>query len=72
MVQNYSYLLKKIREMRRDYENLDIDSKLKLLNLEMKIEAKYIMPNECHTKTEKLKDKEKKAKIRKHNENKQK
>lgn len=68
MVQDYSYLLKKVREMRRDYKNLDIDSKLKLLNLEMKIEAKYIMPNICHTKNEKSKEKEKKAEIRKHNE----
>lgn len=67
MVQNYNYMLKKIRDMRRNYPNLTIDEKLELLNLEMKIEAKYIKPNECHTKNEKKKLKQKINEVRRHN-----
>jgi hypothetical protein len=53
--------------MRRDYKLLDIDEKLNLLNLELKIESKYIKPNDCHTKSEKKKLKQKINEIRRHN-----
>ena len=67
MVQNYNYLLKQIRDMRRNYKNLSIDEKLNLLNLELKIEAKYIKGNDCHTKSEKKALKTKINEIRRHN-----
>lgn len=67
MVQDYYAMLKQIRNMRRDYKSLDIDSKLFLLNLELKIEAEYIKGNDFHTKAEKKALKSKTALIRRHN-----
>jgi hypothetical protein len=67
MVQDYYSLIKSIRAMRRDYPNLTIEQKNLLMNMELKIEAKYIKPNECHTKSEKKKLKQKINEIRRHN-----
>lgn len=72
MVQDYYSLLKRIRDIRRNYPNLSIDEKLNLLTLELKIEAKYIKGNDCHTKSEKKQLKDKVNNIRRHNANKNK
>lgn len=68
MVQNYYAMLKQIRDLRSKYPQLSIDEKLNLLNLELKIEAKYIKGNDCHTKNEKKQLKTKINEIRRHNE----
>lgn len=39
---NYYFIVKDIRELRRNYSNLDIDEKLRLLQLELKAEGKSI------------------------------
>lgn len=67
MVHNYYSLLKQIRSMRSNYKGLSIDEKLNLLNLELKIESKYIKGNDCHTKSEKKQLKQKINEIRRHN-----
>lgn len=64
MVQNYYSLIKKVRELRKNYKNLSIDEKLNLLNLEIKLESKCIKIKDCHTKAEKKALKNKEAKIR--------
>lgn len=39
---NYYSLLREIKELRRNYNNLDIEDKIRLLNLEIKAEGKNI------------------------------
>ncbi|WP_346874220.1 hypothetical protein [Clostridium sp. UBA5988] len=39
---NYYFIVKEIKELRRNYKNLDIEQKLKLLELELKSEGKSI------------------------------
>lgn len=68
MVHNYYSLLKQIRSMRSNYPNLSIEDKLKLLQLEIKLESKSLKASDAHTKSEKKKDKEKINEVRKHNE----
>ncbi|AQS04015.1 hypothetical protein [Clostridium beijerinckii] len=70
MLINYFAMLKKVREIRRNYKNLSIDEKLNLLALELKLEGKQIKANDCHTKAEKKSLKSKAAIVRKHNEQK--
>lgn len=67
MVMDYYSLIKRIRELRSKYPQLSIDEKLNLLNLELKIESKYIEGNDCHTKSEKKQLKQKINEIRRHN-----
>ena len=67
MVQDYYSLIKRIRDLRSKYPQLSLDEKLNLLNLELKIEAKYIKGNDCHTKSEKKQLKQKINEIRRHN-----
>lgn len=67
MVMDYYSLIKRIRDLRSKYPQLSIDEKLNLLNLELKIEAKYIKGNDCHTKSEKKQLKQKINEIRRHN-----
>lgn len=68
MVQNYSALLKQIRNMRSNYPNLSIEDKLKLLQMELRLESKSLKASDAHTKAEKKASKTKRAIIRKHNE----
>lgn len=70
MVINYFAMLRRVREIRRNYKNLSIEEKLNLLNLELKLEGKQIKAIECHTKAEKKALKSKVAMVRKHNEKK--
>ncbi|OOM81835.1 hypothetical protein CLPUN_08130 [Clostridium puniceum] len=71
MVQNYYSLVRKVKDLRRNYKNLTLDQKLDLLSLELKLEAKCLSASDCHTKAEKQALKSKKLEIRKHNENNQ-
>lgn len=55
---NYYFLVKDIRELKRNYKNLDIDEKLKLLKLELKCEGKNIkVKKEFVSKSVKKKEK---------------
>lgn len=55
---NYYFLVKDIRELRRNYRNLDIEQKLRLLKLELKSEGKNIKgKNEFVSKSVKKKEK---------------
>lgn len=67
MPQNYYAMLKKLKEVRRNYKNLTIDEKIELLNLELRVEAICIKGSECCTRKEKRESKDKTALIRKHN-----
>lgn len=55
---NYYFLIKEIRELRRNYKDLDIEDKLRLLQLELKLEGKNIkVKNEFVSKSIKKKEK---------------
>ncbi len=59
---NYYFLIKDIRELRRNYRNLDIEQKLRLLKLELKSEGKNIKgKNEFVSKSVKKKEKHENA-----------
>ena len=60
MENNYYNLIRKLRDLRRNYKNLNIDEKIDVMNLEIKIEGKNINGDDCHTKSEK---KSKKTKV---------
>lgn len=54
----YYFLLKNIRELRRNYNNLSIEDKLRLLELELKAEGKNIkVKKEFISKSVKRKEK---------------
>ena len=59
---NYYFLVKDIRELKRNYKNLDIEQKLRLLKLELKCEGKNIKgKNEFVSKSDKRKIKHENA-----------
>lgn len=54
----YYYILKDIKELRRNYNNLSIEDKLRLLELELKLEGKNIkVKKEFISKSVKRKEK---------------
>lgn len=67
MPQEYFSILKKIRAMRRNYKSLNIEDKILLLQLEIRSEGKRLKISDAHTKSEKERDKQKSALIRKRN-----
>lgn len=70
MVYNYFFLMKIIREKRRNYKLLTIDEKIDLLNLEIRVEGKRLMESDAHTKAERKKDKQRINMLRNHKEKK--
>lgn len=59
---NYFFLVKDIRKLKRNYKNLDIEDKLRLLKLELKAEGKNIKgKNEFVSKSVKKKEKHENA-----------
>ncbi|OOP74134.1 hypothetical protein CBEIBR21_06445 [Clostridium beijerinckii] len=70
MVYNYFFLMKIIREKRRNYKLLTIDEKIDLLNLEIRVEGKRLMESDAHTKAERKKDKQRTTMLRNHKEQK--
>lgn len=55
---NYYFIVKDVRELKRNYKNLSIEEKLRLLKLELKAEGKNIkVKNEFVSKSVKKKEK---------------
>ena len=55
---NYYFIVKDVRELKRNYKNLSIEEKLRLLKLELKAEGKNIkVKNEFVSKSVKKKSK---------------
>ena len=66
MENNYYNLVRKLRDLKRDYKNLSIDDKINVMNLEIKIEGKKISGcTEFKTKGEKRALKSKENSLRK-------
>ena len=48
----YYFILKQYRVKKRDYKNLDIDEKINLMNLELRLNGINIKAEKFHTKSE--------------------
>lgn len=66
MENNYYNLIKKLRELKRNYKNLSIDEKINVMNLQIKIEGKKIKGiTEFKSKAEKKALKSRESELRK-------
>lgn len=66
MENNYYNLVRKLRELKRNYKNLSIDEKINVMNLEIRIEGKKIKgKTEFQSKSEKKALKSKASSLRK-------
>lgn len=61
----YYFMLKQYKAKKRDYRNLDIDEKINLMNLELKLNGINIKVEKFHTKAESKTFKSTQAKRRK-------
>lgn len=66
MENNYYNLVRKLRDLKRNYKNLSIEDKILAMNLEIKIEGKKIKGvTEFQSKSEKKSLKSKESELRK-------
>ena len=61
----YYFMLKEYKAKKREYKNLDIEEKINLINLELKVNGINIKAEKFHTKSEGRAFKSKQAKRRK-------